>query len=148
MELVKNLEIQEEYNCQGYFGFGNGIAINRIIIEKGHKSNKPINLRNAGCSVCLIAQACLESHKVRVRKMVPELTKFVDDLAKKGFKGPGLFKEIERLYKEDGSDYKTFQEPYLSVMAGNFEDAAHVFVFGKPKDRGKKGTLPYPFKTN
>ncbi len=115
------MSIEKEFNCLGYFGFGNGISAVR---KKG-----------AYCNACPMAKSCWEIHRARCKEMFPDACALIDKLASE----PDGQKKIGEFIRKHKA------EPYMSVMMGNLEDGMHVINTGKPKDRGEL-TLPYPFK--
>jgi hypothetical protein len=115
------MTIDQEFNCLGYFGFGNGISI--------------VRKQGSYCNGCFMAKACWALHRTRCQLQFPDLCAHIDKL---GREKDGQ-RKIMAFIKERGS------EPYMNMMMGNIEDAMHVLHTGKPKDRGPY-TLTYPFE--
>ena len=116
------MTIDQEFNCIGYFGFGNGVSMAR---KQG----------NAFCNGCTMGKACWEAHRARCKQMFPDLCAHIDELGKQP-NGQKLIMEFIKKHKT---------EPYMTMMMGNLEDGMFVVSTGKPKDRGD-ATLKYPFE--
>lgn len=142
---IATLKIEDEYHCYTYYGFGNGIAISKTMTNKSLVANEnkkeviQIDLRNKGCSNCLLNEECWKAHRKRVNKMFPELAILINQVIQEGFTGVGFMKEMNK--RITGGVYV---DPYISVMTGNIQDAGYICVGMEPADRGKH-TLSYPF---
>lgn len=114
-------KIEEEFECIGFFGFGNGISIERKQLPH--------------CNNCILASKCWGLHRERAKRFFPDLAERIDNLGKEK---DGADK-IAELIKAGGAD------PYMSMMLGNMEDGMLVEKGLQVKDR-KEFTLKYPFK--
>jgi hypothetical protein len=118
--MIKPIYI--EFNCNGYFGFGMGVAIQRrhVIINY--------------CNACPLSQECWTNHRKRVQKNFPDVCALIDELGKKT-NGQKLIHEFIRRHKT---------EPYSAVLAGNITDGSFISAGQPPQERGEM-TLKYPF---
>lgn len=134
------MAIHEEFGCKGFYGFGAGVELQRLIGPDDHPGTHPVTKRGVYCGRqndgCPISQECWDAHRARVNELLPGIAEFIGKLEEKGLKGPELAKMV---FDELGT------EPYSAVMAGNLEDGSLVSAGMHPKDRGEM-TIPYPFK--
>jgi len=135
-----SVPIADEFNCVGYFGFGDGVAIHRSGIVHGQPTC---------CSSCLRSGDCWTKHRDRVRVLLPALMKLMDDLVDSGLRGGPLVAAYAAKVAEvtDGEvSPERAAPPDIVVMMGNLEDGNHVAAGLPPKDRGA-GTLKLPFES-
>lgn len=126
------MTIQQEFNCLGYYGFGNGVEFSRKMTKQA-EAGVPVSGQGIDiCSTCVMGQACWAAHRGRVAEMVPDIVKAAEEHYKNGG-------DLNAFVKKHGT------EPYIAVMTGNMEDGGFVASTGRPKDRGE-ATLPYPFE--
>lgn len=130
---MEKIPIDLEFNCLGYFGFGNGISISRSMTALDKVGFNAPHSKEGYCNTCPLSEKCWVKHRERVKSHVPELAEYIDMIAAM----PGKI-EYVAFMKEGGAD------PYLSVMMGNLQDGAYVVSLGKPMDRGEM-TIPYLF---
>lgn len=126
------MAIQEEYGCEGFYGFGAGVEIARNALFAG----AGLYCSRGPTTGCPISQKCWDAHRERVNVLLPAVAEFIEKLQARGFQGPQLAKMV---YDELGT------EPYSAVMLGNIEDGGAIANGLPPKDRSEM-TLPYPFK--
>jgi hypothetical protein len=88
------MTINQEFNCLGYFGFGNGVSA--------------VRQKRTYCHACPMAKACWEKHRARCRQMFPDACAHIDELLSK----PDGQKKVGKFIRK----HKT--EPYLAIMMG------------------------------
>ncbi len=132
------MKIHEEFACVGYFGFGSGVSLHRGTAWADGALY---------CNTCPRGPECWPKHRERVRRIVPDLMKLLDDLAATGLRGPELVRAYAAKVAENtGHDPSTIAPPEVHVMTGNIEDGASVAGGHPPKDRGEF-SLRYPFES-
>ncbi len=132
------MKIHEEFACVGYFGFGSGVHLHR---------DQPGPNVDLYCNVCPVSAQCWPKHRERVRRIVPDLMKLLDDLAATGLMGGALIRAYAaKVAKNTGHDPSTIAPPEVHVMTGNIEDGASVAAGQPPKNRGEF-SLRYPFES-
>jgi len=130
--------VEEEFGCEGWFGFGNGVALHRGAISSRGEV--------LGCHICPKAQTCWQKHRERLRQIVPGLMEIEDELEAKGITGAAFLPAYAARIEELGGG-KNAVPPEVSAMGGNMEDGVSVAAGGMPKDRGD-WTMRYPFRSH
>lgn len=134
------MNVREEFNCVGYFGFGNGVYLHR---EGPPGAGQPLPT----CSECPAAAECWTKHRDRVRTLFPDLMGVLDRLTATGLRGGALVTayavEVSALLDLPPNKVAP---PEMHVMLGNLEDGSRIAAGMEPQDRGP-GTLRYPFES-
>lgn len=136
--------IEDEQNCEGYYGFGAGVLIGRALPLGPQAAYHPEN-QNYCAGLCTRKELCWWRHKGRVVFNHGALTALLEGLAHDPLNpltGPPLLEEYARQTRQDTT--QGYVEPYLNVMGGNIEDGMSVAAGRGVKDRGR-WTLPWPF---
>ena len=123
------MKLEEKLSCLGYFGFGSGYAIIKLITPPG----SPLYCN----SLCPLAAECWDKHRARTAFGFPTIVDAFKEMAKE-VQGHEL---VEKWFEVAGGP-----DPYNWVMAGNVEDGCLIGARRDPKERGQL-TIQWPIES-